>query len=88
MVRAILNAALVKDHPLAESCVIEKSLRPTDESKSELCYQEMGNVNWRNEQKEDPFVNRVRYRGIRDSTDSNPLLLFCDMCGGESGEPT
>ena len=61
VVRAISNAALVKDHPLAESCVIGKSLKPTDESKSELCYQEMGNVNWGNEQKEDPHVNRVSY---------------------------
>ena len=42
-VRAILNAALVKDHPLEESCVIEKSLK-SDDSKSELCYEEMGNV--------------------------------------------
>ena len=61
MVRAISNPAIVKDHPLAESCVIGKSLKPTDESKSELCYQEMGNVNWGNEQKEDPHVNRVSY---------------------------
>ena len=45
VVKAISNAALVKEHPLAESCVIGKLLKPTDESKSELCYQEMGNVN-------------------------------------------
>ena len=35
--------------------------KPTGESKSELCYQDMGNVNWGNEQKEDPRINRVRY---------------------------
>ena len=45
MVRAISNAALVMDHPLAENCVIRKSLKPTDESKSEFCYQEMDSVN-------------------------------------------
>ena len=35
--------------------------KQTIESKLELCYQEMGNVNWGNEQKEDPRINRVRY---------------------------
>ena len=45
VVRAISIEALVMDHPLDESCVIGKSLKPKDKSKSELCYQEMGNVN-------------------------------------------
>ena len=74
MVRAISNEALVKDHLLDESCVIGKSLKPTDESKSELCYQEMGNVDWENEQKEDRHVNRVKYLVIQLERPSGKTL--------------
>lgn len=59
VVKAISLAALVKVNPLAESCVIGKSMKLKSEEVDETP-QKLSNIDWREEQGKDKVISRVK----------------------------